>query len=99
MLLIMAAASIASKVITHDTSRACSPDGRVCITREQAPRVLQVRPVDRLWVFVDLHDQCGTHYPTPFRLPDGPIKATFNSGSVELRGAVNTRITYHAGGC
>jgi hypothetical protein len=99
VLLIMAAASIASWVITDDTSRACSPDGRVCITREQAPRVLQVRPVDRLWVSVDLHDQCGTYYPTPFRLPEGPIKATFNSGSVELRGADGTQITYQAGGC
>jgi hypothetical protein len=50
VLLTMAAASIASRVITDATSRACSPDGRVCITRKQAPRVLQVRPVDRLWV-------------------------------------------------
>jgi hypothetical protein len=99
VMLIMAAASIASRVITHDTSTACSPDGRRCITREQAPRVLQVRPVDRLWVSVDLHDQCGTYYPTPFRLPDGPIKATFNSGSIELRGADGTQITYQAGGC
>jgi|1185.fasta_scaffold49976_1 hypothetical protein len=99
MLLVMAAASIVSRVVTHDTSKACSPDGRVCITREQAPRVLQVRPVDRIWVSVDLHDQCGTHYPTPFRLPDGPIEATFQSGSVELRRMAGMRITYRAAGC
>jgi hypothetical protein len=99
MLLVMAAASIVSRVVTHDTSKACSPDGRVCITREQAPRVLQVRPVDRIWVSVDLHDQCGTHHPTPFRLPDGPIEATFQSGSVDLRGMAGMRITYRAAGC
>jgi hypothetical protein len=99
MLLVMAAASIVSTVVTHDTSKACSPEGRFCITREQAPRVLQVRPVDRIWVSVDLHDQCGTHYPTPFRLPDGPIEATFQSGSVELRGMAGMRITYRAAGC
>src|SRR3954454_23719230 len=29
MLLVMAAASIVSRVVTHDTSKACSPDGRV----------------------------------------------------------------------
>lgn len=99
VLVVMAAASIASRIVTHDTSTACSPDGRVCITREQAPRVLQVRPVDRLWVSVDLHDQCGTEYATPFQLEDGPLNATFHSGSVELRGADGTRITYRAGGC
>ena len=99
VLLVMAAASIVSRVVTHDTSKACSPDGRVCITREQAPRVLQVRPVDRIWVSVGLHDQCGTLYPTPFRLPDGPIEATFQSGSVELRGMAGMRITYRAAGC
>jgi hypothetical protein len=99
VLLVMAAALIVSRIVTHDTSKACSPDGRVCITREQAPRVLQVRPVDRLWVSVDLHDQCGTYYPTPFQLPGGPIKATFQSGSVELRGTDGTRITFQATGC
>jgi hypothetical protein len=99
VLLVMAAASIVSRVVTHDTSKACSPDGRVCITREQAPRVLQVGPVDRIWVSVDRHDQCGTHYPTPFELPDGPIDATFQSGSVELRGSAGARITYQARGC
>ena len=99
ILLTMAAASIASRIATHDTSKACSSDGRVCITREQAPRVLQVGPVDRIWVSVDMHDQCGTAYPTPFELPDGPIEATFQPGSVELRGSGGARITYHANGC
>lgn len=99
VLLVMAAASVVSRVVTDDSSKACSPDGRVCVTHERAPRVLQVRPVDRLWVSVDLHDQCGTYYPTPFQLPDGPIKARFQSGSVELRGTDGTRITYQAMGC
>lgn len=99
LLLVMAAASVVSRIVTHDTSKACSADGRVCMTREQAPRVLQVRPVDRIWVSVDMHDQCGTYYPTPFQLPDGPIEATFQSGSVELRGSAGTRITYRAMGC
>jgi hypothetical protein len=99
VLLIMTAASIVSRLVTHDTSKACSPDGRVCITREQAPRVLQVGPVDRIWVSVDLHDQCGTFYPAPFELPDGPIEATFQPNSVELRGSAGARITYHANGC
>src|SRR4051794_24414761 len=98
MLLVMAAASIVSRVVTHDTSKACSPDGRVCITREQAPRVLQVRPVDRIWVSVDLHDQCGTHYPTPFDLPDGPLDVKFQPKSAELRGWAADRITYSANG-
>jgi hypothetical protein len=97
--LAMAAASIVSRIATHNTSRACSADGRVCITREQAPRVLQVGPVDRLWVSVDMHDQGGTSYPTPFQLPDGHLQAAFHPGSVELRGADGTRISYLAGAC
>jgi hypothetical protein len=88
-----------SRIVTHDTSKACSPDGKVCITREQAPRVLQVRPVDRLWVSVDLHDQCGTFYPTPFQLPTGHLEATFQPASVELRGTGGRRITFPANGC
>lgn len=99
VLLVMGVASIVSLLVTHDTARACSPDGRICITRQQAPRVLQVRPVDRIWISVDLHDQCGTHYPTPFELPDGPVDASFQRASVELRGSGGARITYHANGC
>lgn len=99
LLLIMAVASIVSRVITHDTAQACNSDGSICITREQAPRVLQVRPVDRLWVSVDLHDQCGTMYPIPFQLPAGPLKATFGPMSVELEGRPGARITYTARGC
>ncbi|WP_406051580.1 hypothetical protein [Kribbella sp. NBC_00889] len=99
MLVVMAAASIVSRIVTHDTSTACSTDGRICITRLQAPRVLQVHPVDRIWVSVDLHDQCGTLYATPFQLPDGPLDARFQSGSVELHGLADSRITYNAKGC
>ncbi len=99
VLLVMTAASIMSRALTHDTAKTCSPDGRICITHEQAPRVLQVGPVDRIWVSVDLHDQCGTFYPAPFDLPDGPIEATFQPDSVELRGSAGTRITYPANGC
>ena len=99
VLLVMAAASIVSRVVTHDASKACSQDGRVCITRERAPRVLQVGPVDRIWVSVDLHDQCGTFYPLPFELPDGPIEATFQPDSVELHGSAGARTTYPANGC
>jgi hypothetical protein len=99
VLLAMAAASVLSRIYTDDTAKACSPDGRVCITRKQSPHVLQVRPVDRLWVSVDMHDQCGTYYPTPFALPDGHLEATFHPGSVELRAVDGTRITYRTGGC
>ena len=99
LVVVMAAASIVSRIITHDTSKACSADGRICVTRQQAPRVLQVRPVDRIWVSVDVHDQCGTLYPTPFRLPQGPLDARFQSGSVELHGWADSRITYNAKGC
>lgn len=99
VLLVMAAASIVSRIATHDTSKACSPDGTVCVTRKQAPRVLQVRPVDRIWVSVDLHDQCGTYYATPFRPSERLVEATFQSGSVDLRGSAGTRITYQAKGC
>ena len=99
VLLVMGVASIVSLLVTHDVAKACSPDGRICITRQQAPRVVQVGPVDRIWVSVDLHENCGTHYPTPFELPDGPIDATFQSKSVELRGTGGARITYHANGC
>jgi hypothetical protein len=99
LLLVLGAASVVSRVVTHDTSKACSSDGRVCITREQAPRVLQVGPVDRIWVSVDLDDQCGTFYPAPFDLPDGPLDATFQPNSVELRGSAGARITYPANGC
>ncbi|WP_406057669.1 hypothetical protein [Kribbella sp. NBC_00889] len=99
VLVVMAAASIVSRIVTHDTSKACNTDGSICITRLQAPRVLQVRPVDRIWVSVDMHDQCGTLYPTPFRLPDGPLDARFQSGSVELHGLGDSRITYNAKGC
>ncbi|NIK60508.1 hypothetical protein [Kribbella shirazensis] len=99
VVLVMAAASIVSRVITHDTWQACSSDGRICLTRQQASRVLQVGPVDRIWVSVDLHDQCGTLYPTPFEFSDGRMEATFSSSSVELRGSAGERITYHANGC
>jgi len=99
VVLLMGGASIVAWAIRHDTARACSADGRICITRQQAPRVLQVGPVDRIWVSVDLHDQCGTHYPTPFELPDGPLDATFHPKSVELRGWAGDRITYSANGC
>jgi hypothetical protein len=98
VLVVMAAASIVSRIVTHDTSKACSTDGRICITRLQAPRVLQVRAVDRIWVSVGVHDQCGTLYPTRFRLPDGPLDARFQSGSVELHGLADSRITYSAKG-
>jgi hypothetical protein len=50
-------------------------------------------------VSVDMHDQCGTYYPTPFELAGGHLEATFHPGSVELRALDGTRITYHAGGC
>jgi hypothetical protein len=29
---VMATASVVSRIVTHDTSKACSPDGKVCIT-------------------------------------------------------------------
>lgn len=99
VLVVMAVASIVSRIITHDTSKACSADGRICITRLQAPRVLQVHPVDRIRVSVEMHDQCGTLYPTPFQLPDGPLDARFQSASVELHGFADSRITYNAKGC
>lgn len=95
----MSTASILSVIYTEDTAKACSPDGRICVARRQAPRILQVAPVDHLWVSVDAHDVCGTQYPTPFEISSDHIDATFHANSVELHGLSGERITYPAGTC
>ncbi|MFD7156875.1 hypothetical protein ACFV9C_19915 [Kribbella sp. NPDC059898] len=48
---------------------------------------------------VDLHDECGGFYPTPFELPDGRLDVTSTTCSIELRGLGRQHNTYSAAGC